>query len=94
MLARQQGGTRGLSGSGIGVREAPGFLGIVEVPLTIVMTAQLHEVVALAGGGELEEEVAERGGGFVGEAVGEQALRRRLIGVPRWPIATGRRADD
>jgi hypothetical protein len=37
------------------------------------MAAQLHEVVALAGGGELEEEVAERCGGFVGEAIGEQA---------------------
>jgi hypothetical protein len=41
--------------------------------LAIVVTAQLHEVVALAGGGELEEEIAERHGGFVGEAVGEQA---------------------
>lgn len=52
----------------------PRFLGIVEVSLAIVMTAQLDEVMALASGGELQEEVAERDGGFVGEALGEQVV--------------------
>ncbi len=42
--------------------------------MAIVMTAQLEELVTLAGGGELEEIVAEPDGGFVGETVGEQAV--------------------
>ncbi|MDS4012913.1 MAG: hypothetical protein RKP46_00995 [Candidatus Accumulibacter sp.] len=37
------------------------------------MTAQLYEVVAVAGGGEPGEEVAERDAGCVGEALGDQA---------------------
>ncbi|HMW88027.1 MAG TPA: hypothetical protein PLY42_14375, partial [Nitrospira sp.] len=42
--------------------------------MAIVMAAQLHEIVTLAGGGELEEEVAKRRGGFVGEPLGEASV--------------------
>ena len=66
-MFRHQGRAGGLAGSRIAEREAPSFLGLAEVPLAIVMTAQRYEVVALAGGGKPEVKVAERNAGFVRE---------------------------
>ena len=88
----KQRGTKSLRN--LGWRRAPRGVGIVEIHLAAVVTAELDEVTVIASGSDLVKEFAERRSGLVGNAVGEErveaAARHRNSSMANCSRSSGR----